>query len=167
MDQSATDKEIRTQLIATIESGHNHLSLAEATKAFPASGINSRLPKVPYTFWHLVEHIRLAQRDMLEYMTSSSYEEPPFPEGYWPARSARATQAQWRKSLQQFHADLDAILALVRDPTRDLFSTLPNSAGKHTFFRCFLVIADHNSYHVGELAIGRSVAGLWPKGRKD
>src|SRR5205807_553870 len=55
----------------------------------------------------------------------------------------------------------------VRDPTRDLFLTVPNSAGKHTFFRCCLVVADHNSYHIGELAIGRKVAGLWPKGRKD
>ena len=141
--------------------------MAEAIKALPASAINSRLPWVPYTFWHLVEHLRLAQKDMLDDMTSTSYEEPPFPQGYWPAKSARATSAQWRQSLQQFHADLDAMIAIVRDPTRDLFAAVPNSAGKHTFFRCCLVIADHNSYHVGELAIGRQVAGLWPKGRKD
>ena len=138
--------------------------MAEAIKAFPASAINSRLPRVPYTFWHLVELLRLAQKDMLDYMTSTSYEEPAFPQGYWPAKSARATSAQWRQSLQQFHADLDAMIAIVRDPTRDLFAAVPNSAGKHTFFRCCLVIADHNSYHVGELAIGRQVAGLWPKG---
>jgi hypothetical protein len=100
-------------------------------------------------------------------MISTSYEEPPFPQGYWPAKSARATSAQWRRSLQQFHADLDAMIALIRDPARDLFAAVPHSAGKHTVFRCCLVIADHNSYHVGELAIGRQVAGLWPKGRKD
>jgi hypothetical protein len=161
------DKEIRSQLISTLESGHNHLSMAEAIKAFPASAINSRLPRVPYSFWHLVEHIRLAQRDMLDYMTSTSYEEPAFPEGYWPGKSTRATSAQWRKSLAQFHADLKTMIEIVRDPARDLFATVPNSGGKHTFFRCCLVIADHNSYHVGELAIGRQVAGLWPKGRKD
>ena len=67
--------------------------MAEAIKAFPASAINSRLPWVPYTFWHLVEHLRLAQKDMLDDMTSTSYEEPPFPQGYWPAKSARATSA--------------------------------------------------------------------------
>ena len=167
MNQASADQEIRSQLGSTLESGHNHLALAEATKAFPTSGINSRLPRVPYTFWHLVEHLRLAQRDLLDYMTSTSYEEPPFPQGYWPAKNARATSAQWRRSLQQFHADLDAVIALVRDPTRDLFAAVPNSAGKHTFFRCCLVTADHNSYHIGELAIGRQVAGLWPKGRKD
>ena len=167
VSQAEVNNETRNQLVSTLESGHNHMALAEATKAFPTAAINSRLPRVPYSFWHLVEHIRLAQKDMLDYMTSPSYEEPPFPQGYWPGKGARATSAQWRQSLGQFHTDLEAVIELVRDPTRDLFVTVPNSAGKHTFFRCYLVIADHNSYHIGELAIGRQVAGLWPKDRKD
>jgi len=166
MNLAGADREIRSQLVSTLESGHNHMSLAEATGAFPTSAINSRLPKVPYSFWHLAEHIRLTQKDMLDYMTSASYEEPPFPEGYWPERKARAAPAQWRQTLARFHADLDAVIALVRDPARDLFAAVPNSAGQHTVFRCCLVIADHNSYHIGELAIGRQVAGLWPKGRR-
>jgi len=161
------DKEIRAQLVSTLESGHAHMAFAEATKAFPTSAINSRLPRVPYSFWHLVEHMRLAQKDMLDYMVSTSYEEPPFPQGYWPGKGTRGTLAQWRQSLAQFHKDREAIIELIRDPACDLFATVPNSAGKHTFFRCCLVIADHNSYHIGELAIGRQVAGLWPKGRKD
>jgi hypothetical protein len=167
VNHAKADKEIRSQLVSTLESGHNHMALGEATKAFPTSAINSRLPRVPYSFWHLLEHIRLAQKDMLDYMTSTSYEEPAFPEGYWPGKSTQATSAQWRQSLAQFHTDLETIIGLVRDPSRDLFVTVPNSAGKHTFFRCCLVIVDHNSYHIGELAIGRQVAGLWPKGRKD
>jgi hypothetical protein len=167
MNQPDADKEIRRQLVSTLESGHNHMSLAEAAKAFPTTAINSRLPRVPYSFWHLVEHIRLTQKDMLDYMTSPSYAEPPFPEGYWPAKTARATSAAWRQSLAQFHKNLETIIALVSDPSTDLFAAVPNSAGKHTVFRCCLVIADHNSYHIGELAIGRQVAGLWPKGRKD
>jgi hypothetical protein len=165
-NQAEADKEIRRQLVSTLESGHNHMALAEATKAFPTSAINSRLPRVAYSFWHLVEHIRLAQRDMLDYMTSTAYAEPLFPQGYWPGKSTRATPAQWRRSLEQFHKDLKAVIELVRDPARDLFVPVPNSAGQHTFFRCCLVTADHNSYHIGELAIGREVAGLWPKGRK-
>lgn len=163
---SSPDEEIRRQLVSTLESGHNHMSLAEATKAFPASAINSHLPRVPYTFWHLVEHIRLTQKDMLDYMTSPAYEEPPFPEGYWPEKGERATPARWRQSLVQFHADLTAVIELVRDPARDLFAAVPNSAGQHTVFRCCLVVADHNSYHIGELGIGRQIAGLWPKGRQ-
>jgi len=166
MNREETDKEIRTQLAATLESGHNHMALAEAAKAFPTSAINSRPPRTPYTFWHLLEHIRLAQKDMLDYMTSTAYAEPPFPEGYWPGKSIRATPAQWRRSVEQFQADLAAIIELVRDPARDLFAAVPNSAGKHTFFRCFLVTTDHNAYHIGELAIARQVAGLWPKSRR-
>jgi hypothetical protein len=167
VNPAEADREIRGQLVSTLEGGHAHMAFAEATRAFPTSAINSGLPRVSYSFWHLVEHIRLAQKDMLDYMVSTSYEEPPFPEGYWPGRRSRATLARWRQSLAQFHKDRDAIIALVRDPGRDLFATVPNSAGKHTFFRCCLVIADHSSYHIGELAIGRQVAGLWPKGRKD
>ncbi len=167
VNQAEANKEIRGQLVSTLERGHAHMAFAEVTKAFPTSAINSRLPRVPYSFWHLVEHMRLAQKDLLDYMVSTSYEEPPFPQGYWPGKGTRATVAQWRQSLAQFHKDREAVIELVRDPARDLFATAPNSAGKHTFFRCCLVIADHNSYHIGELAIGRQVAGLWPKGRKD
>lgn len=162
----SSDAEIRRQLVSTLESGHNHMSLAEATGAFPASAINTHLPRVPYTFWHLLEHIRLTQKDMLDYMTSTSYEEPSFPEGYWPEKGARATPARWRQTLVEFHEDLEAIIDLVRDPATELFEAVPNSAGEHTVFRCCLVVADHNSYHIGELGIGRQVAGLWPKGRQ-
>jgi DinB superfamily len=167
MNPAGADKEIRDQLVSTLESGNAHMAFAEAAKAFPASAINVHLPRVPYSFWHLVEHIRLAQKDMLDYMVSTSYEEPRFPQGYWPGKRTRATLAQWRQSLAQFYEDREALIELVRDPGRDLFATVPNSAGKHTFFRCCLVVADHNSYHIGELAIGRQVAGLWTKGRTD
>ena len=166
MKPAEVDKEIRSQLVSSLESGQAHMAFAEATTSFPTSAINARLPKVAYSFWHLVEHIRLAQKDMLDYMVATSYEEPPFPQGYWPGPNVRATLAQWRRSLAQFHEDRDAIIELVRDPSRDLFATVPNSDGKHTVFRCCLVIADHSSYHIGELGIGRQVAGLWPKGRK-
>ena len=84
VNQADADREIRGQLVSTLQSGHAHMAFAEATKAFPTSAIKARLPRVPYSFWHLVEHIRLAQKDMLDYMVSASYEEPPFPQGYWP-----------------------------------------------------------------------------------
>jgi hypothetical protein len=166
MSQAERDTEIRRQLVSALEGGQTHMSFAEATKGFPTAAINSRLSRVPYSFWHLVEHLRLTQRDMLDYMTSTAYAEPPFPEGYWPARSARATPAQWRRSVAQFQEDLKTLIALVGDTTRDLFAPVPNSAGQHTFYRCCLIIADHNAYHIGELGIGRQSAGIWPKGRK-
>jgi hypothetical protein len=166
MNQAGRDRELRHQLASLLESGHTHMAFAEAVEKFPESAVNSRLPNVPYSFWHLVEHLRLTQKDMLDYMTSKSYREPRWPEGYWPGKDVRVTPKQWRQSLVQFQKDLKAMIALVRDPARDLFGAVPNSAGKHTFFRCCVHIADHNAYHVGELGIGRQVAGLWPKGRK-
>src|SRR5215471_19708045 len=126
VNQVEADKEIRAKLASTLERGDAHMAFAEATKAFPTSAINSRLPKVPYSVWHLVEHMRLAQKDMLDYMVSTSYEEPPFPQGYWPGKSTRATLAQWRQSLGQFQKDRQAIIELLRDPARDLFATVPN-----------------------------------------
>jgi hypothetical protein len=163
----ARETEVRAQLVSVIESGHSHASFDEVTDRFPMSAINRRLPRVPYTFWHLVEHIRLTQRDMLNYMRDPAYEAPPWPEGYWPARTARATPAQWRESVQQFRTDMGAVLALVNDRAQDLFVTVPTSAGKHTFFRCAMVIGDHNAYHIGELGIGRQIAGLWPRDRTE
>jgi hypothetical protein len=166
MSQTERDAEIRRQLVAGLEGGQTHMSFAEATGGLPAAGINRRIPRAPYTVWHVVEHLRLAQRDMLEYMTSPTYEEPPFPEGYWPARNARATVAQWRRSVSAFQQDLAAIIALVNDPGRDLFATAPKSGGQHTLYRCCVIIVDHNGYHLGELGIARQVLGLWPKSRK-
>src|SRR6266403_1573937 len=117
VNQAEADKEIGDQLVSTLESGHAHMAFAEATKAFPTSAINSRLPRVPYSFWHLVEHIRLAQTDMLDYMVSKSYEEPPFPQGYWPGKGTRATLGQWLQSFSQFLKDRVAIVGLVRYPS--------------------------------------------------
>jgi DinB family protein len=158
----ARDAELRAQLVSILASGHSHASFDEVVDRFPMSAINRRLPRVPYTFWHLVEHIRLTQRDMLDYMRDPGYQAPPWPAGYWPARTERATPARWRQSIEQFRTDLRAVLALVRDRSRDLFATAPTSGGKHTFVRCALVIGDHNAYHVGELGIGRQIADLWP-----
>src|SRR5262249_16444705 len=113
VNQAEANKGIRGQLVSNLERGHAHRALGEAIKAFPTPAINSRLPRVSYSFWHLIEHIRLAQKDMLDYMVSTSYEEPPFPQGYWPGKSTRATLAQWRQSRAQFHKDREAIIELV------------------------------------------------------
>src|SRR4029434_2885750 len=114
VNPAGADKEIRGQLVSALESGQAHMAFAGATKAFPTSAINSRLPRVPYSFWHLVEHIRLAQKDMHTHRLSTSSQEPPFPQGYCPGKSTRATLAQWRQSLAQFYKDREAIIELVR-----------------------------------------------------
>jgi hypothetical protein len=143
-----------------LRGGNAHMPFAAAVADFPEAQINTRPPHVPYTFWHLVEHLRLTQADILDYLTNADYEERAWPEEYWPARDARATRKAWDDSVAAFQRDLAAIVAIVSDAKTDLHGSVPSNA-EHTVLREALIVADHNAYHVGELAILRQVANAW------
>jgi hypothetical protein len=166
MDKS--ERAVREQLISMLRKGEAHMTFDEAVADFPLDHINDRLPNTGYTFWSLLEHMRICQWDILDYVINTDYQALKFPDEYWPAPDAMATPAQWRGTIHQFRADLDAVEALIRDDQFDLF-TAPAHAWKpdHTPFRDFLVLADHNAYHTGEIAILRQVMGLWPAERVD
>ena len=121
---------------------------------------------MPYTPWHLLEHLRITQRDMLEYIRSRSYLAPDWPEDYWPARDAIATPAQFKLTIEGFRSDNAALRALVADPATDLLAMIPNTPG-HTILREVRLVGDHNAYHIGEFAILRQVMGTWPPGRDE
>ena len=131
-----------------------------AVKEFPMEHINTRPPNVPYTPWHLLEHIRLAQWDILEFTRDPDHVSPPWPEGYWPSPDEEADAAMWQKTLQDFRADLASLQEMVEDPNTDLESDLPHAPG-YTVLREILLVADHNAYHIGEFAILRQVMGTW------
>ena len=154
------DRRLRDQLIGLLREGNAHMPFAEAVADFPDALINARPPNVPYTFWHLIEHLRLTQADILVYVTRTDYEEPEWPREYWPAPEAQATKADWDASVAAFRRDLDALVAIVADERTDLFATVPSN-DEHTFLREALIVADHNAYHVGELAILRQVVDGW------
>ena len=154
------DRRLRDHLIDLLREGNAHMPFAEAVADFPEALINARPPNVPYTFWHLLEHLRLTQADVLAYVTRADYEEPEWPREYWPAPEARATQEEWGESVAAFRRDLEALVAVVADERTDMFGTVPSS-DEHTFLREMLIVADHNAYHVGELAILRQVADSW------
>jgi hypothetical protein len=158
----------REQLLFTLRKGEAHMTLGEAIAGFPPGHINTRVPNTPYTFWHILEHLRICQWDILDYVVNADYKALKFPGEYWPAPDAVATPDQWRETVRQFHADLDAIEALIRGTSFDLF-TAPAHAWEphHTPYRTFLVLADHNAYHTGEIAVLRQVMGLWPPDRQD
>ena len=151
---------MREQLVGLLRGGDAHLPFDEAVADFPAALINSRPPNVLYTFWHLIEHLRLTQADILAYLTRADYEAPAWPDEYWPAPAARATKEDWDASVAAFRRDLDAIVAIVADEGTDLFGPVPSN-GEHTVLREALIVADHNAYHVGELGILRQVADAW------
>jgi hypothetical protein len=154
------DRLLRDQVVGLLRGGNAHMPFADAVADFPEAHINTRPPNVPYTFWHLLEHLRLTQADILEYLTSADYAAREWPEEYWPPRDARATPRDWAASVAAFRRDLEAIVAIVADEGTDLFATAP-SHDRHTILREALIVADHNAYHIGELAILRQVADAW------
>jgi len=162
LPQSPADRIARQELDFTLRLGDAHLSFDDAIRDFPPEHYNSRPPNTPYSFWQLLEHIRFCQWDLLDYVRNPDYQALPFPEGVWPGAGEEADEARWQATVAGFHQDLAEILALVADPDFDLYQAPAHAwEPEHTPFRCFLVAADHNAYHIGELAILRQVMGLW------
>lgn len=154
---------LREQLLRLLDGVDAHMPFEEAVMDFPDEAINERALNVGYTPWHLIEHLRLTQADILDYMTNPDYTEREWPREYWPAPSANATRSTWDASVAGFLADRATIRELVADDGNDLFAALPGTSG-HTLLREIRIVADHNAYHVGEFAILRKVMGTWPTG---
>jgi hypothetical protein len=117
-------------------------------------------PGFPHSAWQLIEHLRLAQADILDFCRNSDYEEGTFPDDYWPKSAAPPYEKAWDESLASFRKDRSDVVALVQDPKRDLFATIPHGSGQ-TYLREALLIADHNAYHVGQLIALRRMLQIW------
>lgn len=154
---------LRGQLSELLDGAGAHMSFDEAVADFPDEAINRRPPNVDYTPWHLLEHLRLTQADILDYVTNEAYVEPHWPADYWPDRDATATRSEFDETIRAFRADLAVLHDLVADPGQDLFAVIPGTPG-HTLLREARIDADHNAYHIGEFAILRQVMGTWPAG---
>jgi hypothetical protein len=154
------DRVVREQLLSLLRGGNAHMSFDEAVAEFPLEHINSRPPNVTYSPWHLLEHIRIAQWDILEYIRNSEHVSPQWPEGYWPPPEQQADEMKWHKTINDFRADLESLQGLVEDSGMDLYAPVPH-ATTCTIFREILIVADHNAYHIGEFAILRQVTGTW------
>lgn len=159
-----TDQLLREQLLALLRGGNAHLTFDDAVADFPTEAINQRPPHVPYTPWHLLEHIRIAQWDILDFMRNPNYQELKWPDEHWPKPDATADRAAWDATIAAFHADLQEVEAIVTNPQTDFAMQIPHGDGQ-TILREILLVADHNAYHIGEFAILRQVMGTWPKGR--
>lgn len=157
------DKELRAQLVNLLTVRQAHMAFEDAVAEFPEDQINTFPPNCPYSFWHLLEHLRICQKDILDYIESDTYAWPSFPDDLWPAPSATTDVAGWRATIDQFLADRQRLVDIVDDPATDLFAPLPNSgAHRHNILREIHIIGSHNAYHTGELAILRAALGLWP-----
>ena len=154
------DQLVRKELLDLLAGGEAHMSFEQALADFPLAQINTAFPQCDYTPWHLLEHLRFCQWDILTYIRDAHYVAPKFPADYWLSPTASTDAVGWAKTLADFAADLEAFRQLLRDPAVDLYAPLSH-APQHNVFRCILVLADHNAYHLGEFAILRQVTGQW------
>lgn len=153
---------LRAHLLELLHGGHAHLSFDDAVRDLPAD-LRGKAPRgSPYTAWQLVEHLRLAQDDILRFSrnTDGSYEELEWPDDYWPKAKAPRDAAEWEASLAAFRADRKAMEAVVADPAQDLFAPFPWGDGQ-TLLREAMLVADHTAYHLGQLVLLRRLIGAW------
>lgn len=159
-----SEKVLRKQLVALLRGGNAHLTFDEAVAGFPMRDINVLFPNGNYSAWGLLEHIRLTQADILDFMRNPNYRERQWPRDSWPAPGAQATEADWHATLAGFAVDAKEVERIVADPATDLYSNLPWGDGQN-ILREVLIVADHNSHHLGEFAIMRQVMGTWRNDR--
>ncbi|HEX7312987.1 MAG TPA: DinB family protein [Pyrinomonadaceae bacterium] len=150
MSDANKDRALREHVLYVLRGGGAHIKFEEAINGFPAEFFNARAEGVPYTPWQLLEHMRIAQWDILEFSRSAAHVSPKWPEGYWPEEGVAADEDDWRRSVEVFRADLRAMEALVEDEANDLYAAIPHGTGQ-TLLREALLVADHNAYHLGAL----------------
>ena len=143
-------KALREHLDEVLRGESAHISLEAALSGFPLEQINARADGAPHTAWQLLEHIRIAQWDILEFSRDAEHVSPNFPEGYWP--ETEGTAASWRHSVGRVLHDLQQMRELVVNDKMDLFAKIPHGSGQ-TILREALLVADHNAYHLGQLVM--------------
>lgn len=138
-----------------------HADLERAVKSVPPEYRGLRVENVPYTLWELLEHIRLAQWDILEFCRNSDYVSPNWPDDFWPAGPEPPTREDWQKSIDAIKRDRQELIEIIEDPGVDLFSAIPHGEGQ-TLVREAVLTADHAAYHVGQIVLLRRMLGIWP-----
>jgi hypothetical protein len=152
-------RRIRKHLAGLLEWSDAHAEFDRAVADLPAR-FRGRVPKgLPYSPWQLLEHMRLAQRDILEYCTAKKYEKKAWPDDYWPTDPKPPSAKAWDQSVKAFTKDRAAFQKLITDPDVDLLAEVPH--GKHTYLRELLLATDHTAYHIGQLIYARRVLGAW------
>ena len=151
---------LRQHLLELLTGGHAHTTFETAIKGLAPKLRGTKPASFPHSAWMVVEHLRIAQWDILEFSRNDKHESPAWPEGYWPESEAPASDQAWTNSVEQFESDLKAMKDLVKNPKTDLFVKIPWGDGQ-TILREALLVADHNSYHVAQIVDIRRLLGAW------
>jgi hypothetical protein len=151
-----TTPSLRQHLANLLRMKGAHLDFRTAVADFPAHLRGAKPAGAPHSAWQLLEHMRLAQEDILDFSRNPAYQEKKFPDDYWPAGEAPPTEKAWDDSVRQFESDLKEMEALVADTKLDLFAAIPHGQ-RQTLLRETLLVADHNAYHLGQLMFLRKM----------
>jgi hypothetical protein len=162
MKQDHKDKVLREHVLYLLDGGGAHAKFDEVVADIPPQLLGQKPARLPHSLWMLLEHLRMAQRDILDFSHNPEYVSPKWPEGYWPQTEAPPSPAAWTASVKQFREDLKAMKDLVKYPETDLFAKIPWGDGQ-TVLREALLLADHNAYHLGQMLDVRRLLGAWPE----
>ena len=155
------DRALRRRLVELLEGRGAHVDFDAAIAGLSAAAAGRRAAGLPHTAWQLVEHLRIALWDLVEYSRDAEHESPPWPQGYWPAEEAPPSAGAWEESLAAYRRHLAEMITLVSDAQRDLFAPLPWSDGGADLAREALLAASHASYHLGQIVDVRRALGEW------
>ena len=158
--KAGNGKVLREQLLQLLKSSEAHADFESAVKDIPVNVRGKRPSGAAHSPWEVVEHMRIAQWDILEFTRNAKHVSPEFPAGYWPKTEAPPDEKAWNKSIEAFRSDLKALATLVEDESTDLLAPIPHGEGK-TILREVLLLADHNAYHLAELVLLRRLLGAW------
>ena len=156
------DKELRENLRKVVSWGEAHADWKKAIDGVSKPKRGVRPPGSPHSAWELLEHMRIAQWDILDFCRNPQHSSPSWPEGYWPKTPAPPNEQAWDQAVEQFQKDNQALADLVMDSKQDLFAALAHGSGQ-TILREVLLLVDHNSYHLGQFVLVRRLLGDWPK----
>ncbi len=158
--RDVNDEALHEQLRKVLDWREAHADWKQALTGLDPAHRGLRPAGSPHSAWDLLEHVRLAQRDIIDFTRDPKHVSPDWPSGYWPKSLAPADEAEWEMSVREFFHDLQEMEKLVSDPRTDLFARIAHGTGQ-TFLRQVLLLIDHNSYHLGQLVLVRRLLAAW------
>ena len=162
MGVETTTARLREALIKLLKWEEAHVGFDTAVAGLSSQHRGSRAPGFEHSPWQIVEHLRLAQKDLLEFCVNNEYvHELTWPDDYWPKEPSPPSPSAWEDSLADFRADRQRLEELIKNPQTDLFALTPTGKGQQTYLRACFLVADHNAYHVGQLVAVRKALGVW------
>lgn len=150
------NESLRKHLINLLTKAEAHVDVQSSLREFPPDLRGRKPAGAPHTPWQLLEHMRIAQWDILQFSLEAKHKSPKWPDEYWPDTDAPPNDKAWSQSVRQFLNDLDSVCQMVKDPAIDLYAKIPHGEGQ-TYLREVLLVADHNAYHLGQLVLVKRI----------